>query len=191
MKKTLLSLSLGLALIAGVSAVQAQDANGAGGFVSATAGSAHWDANGSTANRFAYGVSGGYRWSLDANQSLGAEIGYVNFGKLRASNDFARETLDADAGTLGANYRYTFQDSYYVEGRGGYMRWHAKDKVTVYGLGHASDSTDGNGWYAGAAVGRDFTPNFGVKVGYDFHRANGDNDHVNFGVASVGAEYRF
>lgn len=197
MKKTLLSLSFALALAAGASTAIAQDtnANGAGGFVGATVGSAHWKADGSTANRFAYGVSGGYRWSLDANQSLGAEIGYTDFGTLHDRSAFASNSLDADAYTLGANYRYAFDNGevnrYFLQARGGYLRWNAKDRLNVYGVGRSSDTEHGNGWYAGVGVGRNLGDNVSLTLNYDFHRANASNDHVNFGVASIGAQYRF
>lgn len=192
MKKTLLSISLALATLAGSGAVIAQDTNGAGGFIGAKVGNAHWDAQGATENRFAYDVSGGYRWSLAPNQSLGAELGYVDFGTIHDRNALGHSSLAADAVTLGANYRYTLaNDSTYVMGRAGYLRWHGKARTTIDGVGRFSDSNRGNGWYAGAAIGHDFTPVFGMNVGYDFHRANNDGNHVNFGVASVGAEYRF
>lgn len=192
MKKTLLSLSIALAAAFGVAATaQAQDTNGAGGFIGAQVGNAHWNAQGDTANRFAYGVNGGYRWSLDQNQSLGADVGYENFGKISNGNAYGDSSVKAYAWTLGGNYRYTFDNNVYLQGRAGYMRWTADANANVYGLSHYSDSTSGNGWYAGAAVGYDITKNLGVNVGYNFHRANADNGHVNFGVASVGAEYRF
>lgn len=193
--KKLLAISLALATIGGVGAVQAQDVSGAGAFVSAKAGSAHWKADGQSSDKFAYDLSTGYRWALSPNQSLGAEVGYANFGKLRGNNALGSASLEAEAGTLGANYRYTFGDgtpsgNYFVQTRAGYMRWHDTAKANLAGVsGIAHDN--GNGWYAGAAVGHDFTPNFGLSLAYDFHRANMDNDHVNFGVTSVGAEYRF
>lgn len=196
MKQKILALSLALAALGVAGTVQAQDTNGAGAFVGAKVGSVHWKTADASTNRVAYGATGGYRWSLDANQSLGPEIGYTNFGKLRQTGPLGSASLGMEAATLGANYRYTFGQGaapgpYFVQGRAGYLRWHATDKARLAGVSSTSHD-NGNGWYAGAAVGRDFTPNFGVTLGYDFHRANMDgNRHANFGVASVGAEYRF
>jgi OOP family OmpA-OmpF porin len=198
MKKSLLSLSFALALAVGTSAVSAQDvnSNGAGGFMGATVGTANWHGDGASINRLSYGVSGGYRWALDQNQSLGAELGYVNFGTLRADTDFGRAKLDAQAYTLGGNYRYSFGDgsmlnNYFFSARAGYLRLHASERDSVTGVGSVSGSNDSNGYYAGVGIGRDFGQNVAVSLNYDFHRANTDPDHINFGVTSVGLQYRF
>lgn len=194
MKKTLFALSLGLALIASASVATAQNVandNGAGGFVGVTAGSAHWNASGATSDRFAYGVNGGYRWSLTDSQSLGAEIGYSDFGKITSGPASLRGTGE----TLGANYRYSFGDgsaagNYFVQARAGYLRYNAK--ASLSGFGSVTDH--GNGFYTGVGVGHDFGRNFALSLNYDFHRANdvfGTGDHVKAGVTSVGAQYRF
>lgn len=195
MKKTLFSLTLGLALLAGASVASAQSANGAGGFVGVSAGSAHLTVANASADRFAYGISGGYRWDVSANQSLGAEVGYVDFGNVRGAVGPFNVKLSATGETLGANYRYTFGDDtvsgdYFVAMRAGYLRWNGK--VSVAGFGSATDH--GNGFYAGVGLGHDFTRNISLSVNYDFHRANdvaGSGDHINAGVTSIGAQYRF
>jgi OmpA-OmpF porin, OOP family len=195
MKKILLSLSIGLATAFGIAATaQAQDTNtnGAGGFISGQVDNTHWNSHGSTANRFGYGVSGGYRFSLTPDQSIGPELGYQDFGQIRDGDVFGNTKQNAHAVTLGGNYRYTLPNSkVYLMARAGYMRWHADEDTTIYGVGRFGNGASGNGWYAGPAVGYDLAQNFGVNVGYNFYRANANDGHVNFGVASVGAEYRF
>ena len=189
MKKIALSASLALLALGGVSTAMAQDTSGAGGFVTAQVGNAHWNALGEHVNRFDYGVSGGYRWALDANQSLGAELGYTNFGRIRGTAfGLVPYSVKGEGITLGANYRYNFQDpSIYLVGRAGYLR--ARVHENVPGYGHLNDYS--NGYYVGAAVGYDFTPAFGMQVGYDYNRAKPFGGHANLNVVSVGAEYRF
>jgi OmpA-OmpF porin, OOP family len=196
--KTRTSLILaGALLAAGVGMAHAQDGAGAGAYVGGEIGNAHWNNTGAanTSDRFNYGVQGGYRWSINNQNALGVELGYVDFGRV-AGGDGAGTTASAraNAWTLGPSYRYTFNNSgVYLSGRAGYERTYSNARVVVDGVGSIADSGRGNGYYAGVGVGYDLTHQVSVQAGYDYHRFNSDalGDHQNIGVASVGAEYRF
>lgn len=191
MKKFALSLSIALAAAAGLGVAHAQDmGNGSGGFVAGQVGSSHWNTPAFSANRPQFGVSGGYRWSTSQNQSLGAELGYADFGQPRFGNGVDSASVKAHAWTLGANYNVALSDQFYLQSRAGYLRYHLTGAANLANTAYSA-STSGDGWYAGVGVGYSLTPSFGVKVGYDYNRGVKNGTHVNIGVASVGAEYRF
>lgn len=198
MKKLISITVLGLALSGLSAGVMAQDSygsNGEGGYVGVKIGQSHWRANGDSSNETGYGVQGGYRFALAPNQSIGPELGYIDFGDVKRSDDFSRSSLRGKALTLGAAYRYSFMGTpVYVAARAGYERAYERARVTVYDVGSARVSDHSNGYYAGLGVGYDLTSNSSLVASYDYHRANDvfdGNDHINNGVASLGYEYRF
>lgn len=197
MNKILSAALFGLLASGGAFAqsVDSPVSNGSGAYVGIKGGQSHWRADGDTSNEFGWGVQGGYRFAIDANQSIGPELGYVDFGKVKDRFPGGHTSIDGKAATLGASYRYSFDNSeVYLLGRAGYERWYGRATAAVDGLGYGHDSDHGNGYYAGVGVGYDLTPQASIVAQYDYHRANDvfdSNTHVNNGVASLGFEYRF
>ena len=172
---------------------QAQSVADQGGFVQAKVGNAHWNGYGLSDDRVAYGVSGGYRFNIADRQSIGPEIGYVNFGKPRTSDGQGNSaSVKGEAYTVGANYRYRFDATpVSFQARAGYARWHGRAQVTQVGFGTDAASANGNGWYAGLGVGYDFNDRTSLVVVYDYERNKVFGQHINTGTATAGVEVRF
>lgn len=197
--KLLNALPLAL-LVSAMAAVPAQADPNDNGFIGVKAGTAYWsldDNYSDTETAFSYGLQGGYRWGINENNSIGIEAGYIDFGSISDSTPTISADLEGHAITLGANYQLLFggDHTWYFEARTGYLQWSGEVSGTVhssyFGDVSASESDDGNGWYAGAGVGRFFTPHFGVSLNYDFHSADVLDQTMNAAVFTVGAEYRF
>lgn len=144
-----------------------------------------------------YGAQAGYRWHINADNSLGPEIGYIDFGKVDDGiGGFASLKLKGTAVTVGLNYQLTFgSGSFFLDARAGYMHWrgHASSQISLGSLGSYSASGDGSGdgEYAGAGVGYYLTRNFGLSMNYDFHTTTIDHQRVRLGSFTVGADFRF
>ena len=192
MKSFALTALVGMMAL-GTTAVSAQTSSDQGGFVQAKVGQAHWNGYGLSDNRLGYGVSGGYRFEVAERQSIGPELGYVNFGKPRTSDGMGNAaSVKGEAYTLGVNYRYRFDATpMSFQARGGYARWHGHASVTEAGFGTSSGSSNGNGWYAGVGVGYDVTPRTSIVVAYDYERNKVFGEHVNTGTTTAGVEFRF
>lgn len=200
-KKTALSIAaLALATAGAVPAAYAGAAGTGNGFIGAKVGTAFWSFNDDytdNENDFSYAIDGGYRWNINDSNSIGIELGYIDFGSIADSNDVASVSLDGDAVTLGANYQLLFgaNGANFFEARAGYMHWNGDASATLsmgnLGTVSASGSDSGGGVYVGAGIGHYFTPNFALSLNYDFHQADAFDDTVNLAVFTIGAEYRF
>jgi hypothetical protein len=199
MKKTILLLCLLTLTVGGTSIAYAGDA-----FLGGQVGLSHWSAEDMSDNDLGFGGYGGYRVNLGVHNSLGVEAGYVDFGKVSRSIDVYIPSLDATvkgsisahAVTVGPVYRLTFLGNSRVGGtflqlRGGYMHWYGRMRASVAGYGHASESDDGDGWYAGAGIGTYITPHFEVGVNYAYHTAKVEGTRFKVHMALASAEFRF
>jgi OOP family OmpA-OmpF porin len=154
-------------------------------------------------NDFAEAVRFGYTWYNTVD--FGVEAGYVNLGelgyKVKGGGYYFKDAIEGRGLLLGVNGKYRFAGKWYVSARGGWMRSHATERLSSNypGLpgfgGSESFSSNDNGWYAGAGVGYDFTPNFSLGVNYDNYHSKatfGDFDaSANVAMYSAFAEYRF
>lgn len=150
-----------------------------------------------------YAARFGYVWYNTVD--FGVEGGYVDLGEASVSyNDGVtrlRGRLSSKALLAGVNGKYHFGGNHwYVAARGGYLRTRATSHGSYSEPGYytyGSSTYNGNGWYAGASVGYDFTPNFGLGLHYDNYRVKLDSydglsrSRVNVATFSLGAEYRF
>ncbi|MGH8111705.1 MAG: outer membrane beta-barrel protein [Rhodanobacteraceae bacterium] len=189
MKKTVLSIALGLATAVVASAAFAQSSQ-AGWFVDANAGSAQWNMGQTRTNEFSYSIDGGYLWKLGSGSSLGPEIGYTDFGTPNAP--FGTASLNAKAVTLGANYRFTFTNNNYLLARAGFMRARISAEPDSFVVFPGETTRRANGWYGGVGIGHNFSKSLAVDVTYNYYRLsriNGERTH--FAVPSAGLEFRF
>jgi len=204
MNKYLISLSA-LALAGACSSALAQDKDAF--FVNAGVGQATYHVDEATGGNYAQDDSDtsaalrlGYLWHGQVD--FGIEGGYVDLGELKASlisgAVLEEAKVNAKGWLLGATGKYHFADQWFVSARGGWL--HASSDVdyrisTPVGSMAASDSVDGDGWYAGVGVGYDFSPHFSLGVNYDNYHVKANTDDVsadaNVGTWMVTAEYRF
>lgn len=149
----------------------------------------------------------GYTWYNTVD--FGVEGGYVNLGKFGYTTEGVdyrwSEAIKGRGLLLGVNGKYRFAGKWFVSARGGWLRSRVTESVNYEiinyfsGLtessGRNSRSSNDNGWYAGAGVGYDFTPNFSLGVSYDNYHSKahfGDfNASANVAMYSAFAEYRF
>jgi OmpA-OmpF porin, OOP family len=189
-------------------------ADGQGTFIQAGAGHATQSHSGT-----AWGVNGGYRWSISQGVYFGAEVGYQDLanGKFRYNqsiviNDITGTKQIASQGTgrvgthaalLGANLRWDVTDKTYAIVHGGIARYRTRTRTdgtsTIDGQ---PPSTFYNGynvydtrWYAGAGFGFDFTPQISLQLTYDHYpqhySAYGYHYTNNLDVYGTAVEFRF
>lgn len=205
MKNTILALALATAGLAVVPAAFAQDAAQGnaqqGWYVGANAGYAQTQKGPYDNGNFAGGVKGGYRFALNPDTSLGAEVGYVYLGRADARGQYTQNyaNYNGDNGksklqgaTAGLNLRYSFSPSWYGEVRGG--AFFAK------GSGLTNDKTNpemvnfnSTRYYAGLGAGYNINKNISVGLNWDYYDGSQSdkNIHLPTNLYSVSAEYRF
>jgi len=204
MKKTLFAIALATASFAAVPAVFAQDATQnaqQGWYVGANAGYGQVDRGPYDNGGGAGGIKGGYRFAINPDTSLGAEVGYQFLGRASAqgsyTNNFAgyngnNAKSKLQGATAGLDLRYSFSPNWYGEVRGG--AFFAK------GQGLTDDRTnpqavrfDSTRYYAGAGVGYNITQQWSVGLNYDyFDGSQSDkNIHLPTNLYSLSAEFRF
>lgn len=194
------ALLCALALALPAAALPAAAADTGEAFVHLKGGRTSWSFNdfyGDSESSATYGAQAGYRWHINPSNSVGPEVGYVDFGKVDDGiGGFASLELKGTAVTVGLNYQLTFgSGSFFLDARAGYMHWrgHASSAISLGSLGSYSASGDGSGdgEYAGAGVGYYLTQNFGLSMNYDFHMTRVDHQRVRLGSFTVGLDFRF
>ncbi|MBT2116127.1 outer membrane beta-barrel protein [Dyella sp. LX-66] len=153
-------------------------------------------------NGWGGGLRLGYLWNVE-NVSFGLEGGYVNLGKVKASETVpaigpravgpAPTTKIGYKGSmkgivLGGNLKYHFGDNWFASARGGLFRATTNDSISQDGATLISIKETANKFYAGVGAGYDFNEHFGLAANFDYFRA-GSGDHAK--LYGVSAEYRF
>lgn len=142
----------------------------------------------------------GYIWYNTVD--FGIEGGYVDLGKVTSrylsAGTAENGDITAKGWMLGVNGKYHFARDWFLSARGGWL--HSKvDATASYSDSttsqYATGSAHGDGWYAGAGVGYDFSPNFSLSLNYDNYHAKAKTDAGsitgNVGTYMFSAEYRF
>lgn len=134
----------------------------------------------------AYGVFGGYQ----VNKYLGAELGYVDLGKIDASASGSTETIKArgfellGVGTIPINPRFE------VYGKVGVFFWDVKDSCTGTLCSFSSQDETGSDLTYGLGATFNFTKNVGARVQYQRYQNVGkdsttgesDIDYISIGI---------
>ena len=197
MKKTLLALALTTAGLLAVPAVFAQSAptDNGGWFINGNVGRTAINQGPYDGHDTGYALTGGYRWSLAPNFSLGAEVGYNDLGNIHAKNVFNSQPVIAPGKsqlhgwTAGANAHFDLTPNWYISGHTGLYSW------TGHGMSNdvnpVRKGLSDNSWYAGAGVGYNITSNLSVGLNYDYFDAQKHNVDLSTDMVSASAEYRF
>ena len=141
----------------------------------------------------------GYVWHW--NVDFAVEGGYVNLGTL--TDDYhnedvvIHEKVKTSGPFAGAAMKYHVSDAWYLSARAGLFQSNVKIRNRSEApsiVANDRSSTSSSSWYAGAGVGYDVTPKFGLGLNYDnYHGKVTEDSTETFNVAmfSLSAEYRF
>jgi len=206
MNKFLIAAMSATLAVASASAV-ASDANG-GFFINAGVGQAQYHV-GRTDGGFykiddkdtAGALRFGYAWRAADGFELGAEGGYADLGKSTADLDYgpvAHTDEKLNAWLIGLNGKYHVAGKWYVQARGGWLRWEGKANARMFDpftntTSYGSAKGHGHGWYGGVGVGYDLGRNVSMGVAYDNYHVTGNHygGALNIGTYMVSAELRF
>jgi OOP family OmpA-OmpF porin len=194
MYKTFIAAALAVAAVAPFAAKADENNQLDNFFVAGNLGQSNYRIGGVSdkSDRF-YDLRFGWRW----NGIVGAEVGYVDLGKVKNNVDAVSAWAKPRAAQLGVTAKYNFYNNWYVTGHGGYLRSRTSAGVTVGDYNVAKQTSWNNGWYAGAGVGYDVTKNVSLALNYDnYHVKYGrDTDlkqaNTNIATYSASVEYRF
>jgi OmpA-OmpF porin, OOP family len=203
MKKTLFALALATAGVMAIPAAFAQDAGQTqtaqqGWYVGANAGYADVSRGPYDNGEFAGGIKGGYRFAINPETSLGAEVGYVYLGRVSAQNSYSQNFAGSNdksklqGATAGLNLRYNFSPRWYGEVRGG--AFFAKGEgLTDDRYNPQFTNFNSTRYYAGAGVGYNIAQNWSVGLNWDYYDGSQSdkNIHLPTNLYTVSAEYRF
>lgn len=204
MSKRILVIGMALALGGLSTASFAADGNF---YIGVGVGQAKWHLGGDTSDvKFddtdtTANLRFGYVWH--GNVDFAVEGGYIDLGKL--SSDWADKydqvhTSAKSQGLFaGVKVKYHFAGGWYVGARGGLYEGRIKQdgnesyaKSSDYWVSDTfSDDETHTGEYAGVGLGYDFGRHFGLGLEYNYYHNKFFDTTVNFGTATVAAEYRF
>lgn len=145
------------------------------------------------AKDFAYGVFAGAQF----HRYFGAEIGYINFGKVKANStgptSAASENVAADAWDIALLGILPISDIF-SSGRGlsAFVRGGAYRATLSTSVRGVEDSTNG-GYTYGAGLQFDITPKIGLRALFERYKRVGRDPYLNnnYDVLGVSAFYRF
>lgn len=143
----------------------------------------------------------GYAWRVANGLEFGTEGGYAGLGKMTADLKYgpvAHAEQNLKGWIAGLNGKYTVADKWYVQARGGWLRWEDKINARMFDpftntTSYGSGKSHGDGWYGGIGVGYDFARNFSMGLNYDNYHVKGHayGGALNIGTYMVSAEFRF
>lgn len=162
------------------------------GYVSAAAGASRADIDcGGTLscdkNDTAYKIVGGYGFG----SGFAAELGYISFGKAKASAAGARAEVETTGVMLGLAYQAQFNNQWGGNVRLGAARMKADVTGAVSGFGSAADSDTKTVPYLGLGVNYAFTRNVRAELSADFSRSEYRGQKNDVQALMVGVRYDF
>lgn len=222
MKKTLFALAIAATGLALSSASFAQDSTATKSDWNAQSG---WYINGdlgvSQANsnshyngsNYTGGLTGGYRWAVGPDLSIGPEIGYVYLGKFDAGKG-SKQAYYANGGdnnpqsntrgaTLGADMRFNLNPAWYIDVRGGAFDARSSALSDSDSAPVRRNFSNNIGYYAGVGAGWNINRNWGVGLDYTYYQVsrarhqepNGQYDGTKLSLdtntVTAKVEYRF
>jgi opacity protein-like surface antigen len=169
----------------------------------------------------AFGVTGGYRWTVEEVFAIGPEVGYVDLGSVdrrysasvpRTFDERGHGEVKNKAVLLGVNAKWKLGHNWSLTARTGAVHAWTRIRTSLHGVDYffspsttysdsTSHSSNDTGIYGALNVGYDFTPHFGVNVGYEHYdfdytiRGVVDGPRIKstqkIGVWAASAEFRF
>ncbi|WP_374562038.1 outer membrane beta-barrel protein [Ideonella sp.] len=185
-------IALALAAVAGC---LLSTAGHAAGYVGGNVGAGHIEADCSGTescknSTTSYKLVGGY----ELTNNLYAELGYIDFGKARATvnvlGQSVKTTARASGLMLGLAYQVPFGENWFGNVRLGAVNMDAKISASAGGVS-SSDSDTNVKAYFGLGVGYAFNKNWKIVGDADFSRAEYQDDDASVRSLSVGVRYDF
>lgn len=184
---------LPLALALGLCATSAARADIDGPYVNAGIGAANIERPGmGTAS--AWNFNAGWRWN-----GFGIEAGWNDFGTFGrdipvtadGATTIHRHDIDLSGPSIGVSDRIALDERWYVTARLGVFRW-----KTVYAYGPTAGPREtyrdsGSDWYGGVGIGYRVSERFGIGIGADYIKAQGQFLEYTTNRVTLQAEYGF
>lgn len=183
-------IALALAAVAGC---LISTAGHAAGYVGGNIGAGHIEVDCSDTDSCknsttSYKIVGGY----ELTSNLYGELGYIDFGKARATllGDTVKSSVRASGLMLGLAYQIPFGQNWFGNVRLGAVNMETKLRVSGGGM-TASDSDTNVKAYFGLGFGYAFNQNLRLVGDADFSRAEYEDDEASVRSLSVGIRYDF
>lgn len=163
----------------------------AAGYVSGNVGAGHIevDCTGTDScenSTTSFKLVGGY----ELTSNLYGELGYIDFGKAKASLAGVKSTARASGVMLGLAYQVPFGENWFGNVRLGAVNMETKLRASALGTS-VSDSETNVKAYVGLGFGYSFNKNLKVVGDADFSRAEYNDDEASVRSLSVGLRYDF
>lgn len=192
MKKTIFALAIattGLALSAGAFAQDTTPESGwnaqSGWYIDGDLGVAQANNNNHyKGSNYTGGLTGGYRWAVGPDLSIGPEIGYVYLGKADAGEG-SKQAYYANGGnnnprsnlrgaTLGADMRFNVSPIWYIDVRGGALDARGSALSDSENAPVRRNFSNNLGYYAGVGTGWNINRHWGVGLEYNYYQVSRD-----------------
>lgn len=128
--------------------------------------------------------------AYELTSNLYGELGYIDFGKARASAGGVKSTVRAGGLLLGLAYQVPFGENWFGNVRLGAVNMETKLRASALGAS-VSDSETNVKAYVGLGFGYSFNQNLKLVGDADFSRAEYDDDEASVRSLSVGVRYDF
>lgn len=145
-------------------------------------------------------VMAGYRWDMNPQFQLGAEVGYANIGKFSDSTT-GIDTISTVDGKLdgylaGVTGKLNFTPNWYMSFEGGYFdaRQKINASLTILPMTTSSYSTSNHtkgSFYSGIGFGYDFGNNVGLGLDYNYFADKDSQYDLSSSMLSLRLEVRF
>lgn len=135
----------------------------------------------------AYKIVGGYSFG----SGFAAELGYISFGKTKATLVGAKAEVETTGVMLGLAYQAQFNNQWGGNVRLGAARMKADVTGAVPGFGNSGDSDTKTVPYLGLGVNYAFTKNVRAELSADFSRSEYRGQKNDVRALMVGVRYDF
>ena len=123
-------------------------------------------------------------------QGLSMEIGYLDFGTVKASNSLVSAEIKSSALTLGVAYKLPFTPDLAGNLRLGLASMKAKATGTSF-LGNSSASETNSKLYYGLGLSYAFSNAVAAEIGADFSKAELQGDKADVRAVTAGLRFTF
>lgn len=135
----------------------------------------------------AFKVLSGYQFG----NGFAGELGYLSFGKAKASAPGVSLEVEAAGFLLAAAYHAEVARNFSLTARVGLMSLKTEISASVAGLGSASDSETNTKPYFGIAATYALTKAWKVELAADFSRAEYEGEDASVRAVTAGARFEF
>lgn len=181
------NLAIAIATLACVLSTSAM----AGGYVGAGVGAGHINVDCTGLERCDDSSTGGKVYGgYDFGNGFGAEVGYISFGKAKASDAGISGDIKVDGFTVAAAFRAPVGQDFGLTARLGIATLKTKISASIGNLSASDDETH-TGAYVGIAGDYALTKNLKLELSADFSKAKYDSEKASVRTINAGIRYDF